>query len=110
MRFLRRLDPPTAEQRPPYQEPVLWRLHLDGSLPESRRCVHANYIDRTDGTVHGDEDELLFAPYSVFRVRRVEWQDEPMANEYITRPHYIDVDVASDNAREPLDLPLAPWC
>ena len=27
------------------------RFHFDGALPERRRCVHVNFIDRTDGTV-----------------------------------------------------------
>ena len=66
--FLMRLDPPTAEQSPPFQEATLWRFHLDGATTESQRCKHVNYIDRTDGTVHG-EDEFLFSPYSVFTVR-----------------------------------------
>lgn len=33
------------------QEPILWIFHFDGSLPENSRCVHVNFIDRTDGTV-----------------------------------------------------------
>jgi hypothetical protein len=56
------------------------------------------------------EDEFLFAPYSTFTVRAFEWSPQPSVNTYTLRPHYIDVDVASDNLRPPLDLPLAPWC
>eukprot|EP00966_Prymnesium_polylepis_P092792 2147967-Prymnesium_polylepis.1 len=48
--FLMRLPPATADQAPPFQEPALWRFHLDGALAEKRRCVHLNFIDRTDGT------------------------------------------------------------
>ena len=107
--FLMRLDPPTADQTPAFQEPTLWRFHLDGALPENRRCVHANFIDRTDGTVHG-EDEFLYSPYSVFTVTAVSWRESPVVNEYIAEPHTIDVAVSPDNMREPLDLPLAPWC
>ena len=107
--FLSRLPPPTADQAPPFQEPTIWRFHLDSSLPEARRCVHANFIDRTDGTVHG-EDEFLFAPYSVFTVRSVAWHAAPVVNTYVCQPHVIEVDVAPDNRRPPLDLPLAPWC
>ena len=103
------LPPPTAHQAPPFQEPCLWRFHFDGGLPERRRCVHANFIDRTDGTVHG-EDEFLFVPYSVFTVRHVEWKSQPTVNAYAVQPHIIEVDVASDNLRHPPDLPLAPWC
>ena len=71
--------------------------------------MHANFIDRTDGTVHG-EDEFLFVPYSVFTVRAVRWEAAPLVNALTARPHTIDVDVASDNKREARDLPLAPWC
>ena len=107
--FLRRLERPSASQRPPHQEPTLWLFHYDGSLPQSRRCVHVNFIDRTDGTVHG-EDEFLFAPYSCFTVRAVHWEADPVVDEYDARPHRIEVDVAPDNRRAPTDLPLAPWC
>ena len=107
--FLMRLPAASASQSPPFQEPILWRFRLDGSLPESRRCVHVNFIDRTDGTVHG-EDEFLFAPYSVFTVRHVEWKSQPTVNAYAVQPHIIEVDVASDNLRHPPNLPLAPWC
>ncbi|EOD04915.1 hypothetical protein EMIHUDRAFT_121530 [Emiliania huxleyi CCMP1516] len=107
--FLMRLPPPADDQTPPLQEPTLWRFRLNGNLPESERCMQANFVDRTDGTVSG-EDEFLFSPYSVFTVRAVSWHVEPLVNEYVTQSHVIDVDVASDNKREPLDLPLAPWC
>jgi len=107
--FLMRLPPATADQAPPFQEPTLWRFHLDGALPEKRRCVHLNFIDRTDGTVHG-EDEFLYAPYSVFTVRATRWHPTPLVNAYVEHYHEIDVDVAPDNKRAPLDLPLAPWC
>jgi hypothetical protein len=107
--FLRRLETPSATQHPPFQEPVLWIFHFDGTLPEKRRCVHVNFIDRTDGTVHG-EDEFLFAPYSCFTVRSVCWEDSPVVDTYTERPHIIEVDVAPDNKNQPSDLPLAPWC
>jgi len=107
--FLMRLEPPSAEQAPPWQEPVLWRFHLDGNKPESARCKHLNFIDRTDGTVHG-EDEYLYAPYSTFTVRAVAWEEAPLVDTYTVRHHIIDLDVASDNRREPLELPSAPWC
>ena len=107
--FLMRLDPPTAEQSPPFQEATLWRFHLDGAIPESQRCKHVNYIDRTDGTVHG-EDEFLFSPYSVFTVRATSWHASPLVDEYAAQMHIIDVDVAPDNMHESNDLPLAPWC
>ena len=46
----------------------------------------------------------------LWQVRAVHWEAKPIANTYVTRPHYIDVDVAPDNKTEPADLPLAPWC
>ena len=107
--FLQRLETPSAAQQPPFQEPVLWTFHFDASLPEDRRCVHVNFIDRTDGTVH-NEDEFLFAPYSCFTVRSVHWEPSPVVDMYDTRPHRIEIDVAPDNRSMPGDLPLAPWC
>merc|ERR1711904_548941 len=44
--FLQRLGAPSATQQPPFQEPVLWIFHFDGTLPESDRCVHVNFTDR----------------------------------------------------------------
>ena len=107
--FLARLDPASDEQQPPHQEPCLWTFHFDGSLPESRRCLHVNFIDRTDGSVGTDELEFLFAPHSAFTVRSAQWEEKPLANEYITRTHRIEVDVVPDNRMAPLDLPAAPW-
>jgi hypothetical protein len=107
--FLSRLDPWSEEQSPPHQEPVLWTFHFDASLPENRRCVNVNFIDKNDGTV-GNEDEFLFSPYSAFKVRAVHWEEEPIVNEFLRMPHRIEVDVAPDNMTVPLDLPLAPWC
>jgi hypothetical protein len=49
---------------------VLWTIHLDTNL----RCVHVNYVDRSN--VEG-EDEFLFVPYSVFTVRSVDWKANP---------------------------------
>jgi len=107
--FLMRLGQASANQQPPWQEPTLWTFHFRADLPESRRCVHVNFIDRTDGTVHG-EDEFLFAPYSTFTVRSVVWEANPVVSTYTIRPHRIEVDVLPDNRRAPPDLPLAPWC
>ena len=107
--FLMRLAPPNDDQTPPSQEPVLWRFHLDGTLPQNRRCLQANFIGRTDGTAN-EEHEFLYSPYSAFTVRAVHWEAEPCVNTYERRFHTIDIDVAPDNLREPDDLPLAPWC
>eukprot|EP00811_Abedinium_folium_P001724 NODE_11581_length_1277_cov_3.672174.p1 GENE.NODE_11581_length_1277_cov_3.672174~~NODE_11581_length_1277_cov_3.672174.p1 ORF type:complete len:265 (-),score=17.65 NODE_11581_length_1277_cov_3.672174:251-1045(-) len=66
-------------------------------------CVHVNYLG--EGTLQGQEAELLFVPYSVFTVRQVIWQDAPT---YLN-PHLIELDVAPDNRLRSEDLPLAPW-
>lgn len=34
--------------------------------------------------VHG-EDEFLFSPYSAYKVRRVQWEASPVADEYEVR-------------------------
>ncbi len=49
---------------------VLWIVHVDpeGEHSEEKRCVHVNYVTRTN--VEG-EDEYLFAPYAPFAVREV---------------------------------------
>ena len=106
--FLQRLETPSAAQNPAWQELVLWIFYFDGSLEETQRCVHVNFIDRTDGTVR-KEDEFLFAPYSCFTVRSVDWDPAPIVDLYECRPHRIEVDVAPDNKGMPAGLPLAPW-
>ena len=50
------------------------------------------------------ESEYLFAPYSVFTVRRATWAAGTVAD-----PHVIELLAAPDNRGEPLDLQLAPW-
>jgi hypothetical protein len=77
--------------------------------PPSSPPLHAYLTDRTDGTVHG-EDEFLFAPYSCFTVRAVHWEESPIVDDFDMLPHRIEVDVAPDNQRMPKELPLAPWC
>jgi len=54
--------------------------------------------------------QFLYAPYSVFTVRATRWHPTLLVNAYVAHYHEIDVDVAPDNKRAPLDLPLAPWC
>ena len=58
-----------------------------------------------------DEKEYLFAPYSVFTVKRVTWtKGRPNV------PHVIELEAAFDNMNEEdeeeasgVSLPLAPW-
>ena len=45
--------PPCPAERVSSSTVRRWVFHYDGSLPEAQRCVHVNFIDRTDGIVHG---------------------------------------------------------
>ena len=104
-----------------------------GEHDADRRCKHVNYVSHTHV---GGEAEFLFAPYSIFTVRKVE-RDVEVDPLYHTIGHRIELDAATDNrppepepALEPEpepepepeggadrwatpanseDLPLAPW-
>ena len=78
--------------------PVLYILYIH----PQHRCLHVNYVTRTNC---GDEREFLFVPYSVFEVARVEWQQWPTWES----PHLIHLNAMADNKLFPEDLPLAPW-
>lgn len=78
---------------------VIWRVHIDPVL----KCEHVNLVRKVAPGVP-DEEEYLFAPYSVFTVRTVAWR-----RGTVDDPHEIDLDAAPDNQGPPEDLPLAPW-
>ena len=82
------------------EDPVLWIFEFDSR----RKCKHVNFIDRTDGTVSG-EDEFLFCPYSAFAIADVTWRNQPDADS----PHEIRLLVCPDNMTVSEDLPLSPW-
>jgi hypothetical protein len=86
-------------RRSPLPSKVRWAVHID----PVRHCVHVNLVTRR---VPGlpDEKEYLFAPYSTFTVRTVQWKSGSDAD-----PHVIELEAAVDNKAEPEDLPLAPW-
>ena len=46
---------------------------------------------------------------STFTVRSVNWVTTPRLTDYEQVYHTIEVDVAPDNAKESMTLPLAPW-
>jgi hypothetical protein len=46
---------------------VLWQVDPEGGRNPMRRCMHVNLIKSSN---LGHEREFLFAPYSVFTVRR----------------------------------------
>ena len=79
---------------------VLWTIQLDGQ----QGCLHVNRLTET----HVEHEvEFLFAAFSVFSVVKAEWSTTPTD---ASTPHKITIRAAVDNAGEPEDLPLAPWC
>ena len=78
---------------------VRWLVRID---PE-RKCAHVNLVTkRVPGLP--DEQEYLFAPYSVFTVTHVAWNAGTVAE-----PHAVEILAAADNKEAAEDLPLAPW-
>ena len=76
-----------------------WLIHID----RARKCRHVNLVTRRVPNLP-DEQEYLFAPYSVFSVRSARW-----ASGTDDDPHVIELDAAPDNVGPSEDLPLAPW-
>ena len=86
-------------RRSPLPSKILWRIYID---PE-RKCNHVNLVTkRVPGLP--DEQEYLFAPYSVFTVLRAEWRAGTADD-----PHQVDLLAAVDNCGPSEELPLAPW-
>ena len=81
------------------QAKVLWLVRIH----PTRKCVHVNLVTKRVAGL-GQEQEYLFAPYSVFTVRDVQWCSGTEED-----PHVIELLAAPDNKDEPEDLPLAPW-
>lgn len=80
--------------------PVKWIFQL----PPNRKCYQANYVkNRAVGV--DEEDEFLFAAYSVFEVVSAIWSERPRET-----PHEIVLRVSVDNRDESDDLHTAPWC
>jgi hypothetical protein len=52
-----------------------------------------------------DEQEYLFAPYSVFKVVSADYSGDGSDDQ----PYQITLEAAADNQAEREDLPLAPW-
>ena len=86
-------------RRSPMPSKVRWVVRVD----PVQHCVHVNLVTkRVPGLP--DEQEYLFAPYSAFTVRSVQWKAGSDAD-----PHVVELEAAVDNKAEPEDLPLAPW-
>ena len=78
---------------------VKWLVRIDPTL----KCRHVNLITKRVPDLD-DEQEYLFAPYSVFTVISVKW-----GAGTIDDPHLIELAAAPDNIGPSEDLPLAPW-
>ena len=78
---------------------VKWLVRID---PE-RKCRHVNLVTKRAPGVP-DEQEYLFAPYSVFKVLKATWRAGTDAD-----PHLIELLAAPDNIGPSEKLPLAPW-
>eukprot|EP01045_Picozoa_sp_COSAG04_P008877 COSAG04_NODE_501_length_13363_cov_9.158137_5_plen_759_part_00 len=105
---------------------ILWVVRVDptGEHDPSKRCKHVNFVSHSLIVDHAGapvEREYLFAAYSIFTVRSVEWNVEIDAATNLVG-HRIELDAASDNRAEaeggagqwatPVGsegLPLAPW-
>ena len=78
---------------------VMWLVRIDPEL----RCRHVNLVTRRVPDLP-DEQEYLFAPYSVFTVISATWSAGTAAD-----PHVIELAAAPDNKGPSEKLPLAPW-
>ena len=97
--FKKRVALEFAKRAPQDHPAVLWCVRVDGrgkSKPKYR-CKHASQVR---SSLVAGEEEYLYAPYSCFRVEKV---------DYSSRLCQIVVSAAVDNMLEPEDLPLAPW-
>jgi hypothetical protein len=88
---------------------VLWRFVFDqdgdprGANVQACRCKHVNLL--REPHVRG-EDEYLFQAYSAFTVASADFSTAGTT----ANPYRITITPSVDNAHEPEDLPLAPWC
>ena len=81
----------------------MWLDVFAGLMTLRARELHQGRF--LESSTSGDATLLLWAPYSVFTVEKVELAAE---NSYLN-PHVITLRAAVDNRLEPEDLPLAPW-
>ena len=100
---------------------IMWYIHLPMEL-----STHVNHLKKTNLP---QEAEMLFVPYSVFTVLKVEWKEK----NTLASPHVIhlmvrctliwhaelavfvsllclDLQASFDNKEEAGNLDLAPWC
>lgn len=79
--------------------PVHFIFHLD----PVKRCDHALFLQ--DLSLSNGEHELLYAPYSAFRVLKVSRPDGPTWDN----PVIIELIVQTNNKTVPEDVPVAEW-
>lgn len=87
-----------------YDKPgVLWKVHVNpaGAQDPSQHCKNVIFYQHAHVP---DQQDYIFAAYSVFTIRKVTWSADPTST-----PHLIELDAALDNALCSEDLPLAPW-
>ena len=82
------------------KDPVRWVFKF-----EHERCLHVNFLRPGAESTCTNELEFLLTPGSVLVVESVQ-----RSSSLHDAPHEIRVRVSPDNALEPLDLPVAPWC
>ena len=80
---------------------VLWLVRIH----PVHKCHHVNLVTKRVPNLP-DEQEYLFAPYSVFTVENASWNAGTTADPH---DNVIELMAAVDNKTEAEDLPLAPW-
>ena len=81
---------------------AIWRVEFDerGKDQPEYRVRHMAFVSKT--LIPG-ESEYLFAPYSVFTLKSIEWSAD------LHKPHEFTIQPACDNMLEDENLPLTPW-
>jgi len=82
------------------QVPVIFKFVLDAV----KKCNHAMYIEQM--TMVREEHELLYVPYSAFKVTNV---NIPQGDITCQNAAVIEIEVFPNNLTQPNDLPLSYW-
>merc|ERR1712224_131879 len=80
---------------------AIWCIKFDerGKEHPEYRVRHMTFVSKT---LVPDEEEYLFAPYSVFTLKKIKWSAK------LVKPHKFTIVAACDNQEEDESLPLAP--
>ena len=79
------------------------RVRFTIELDSVQRCSHVNFIANSEVA---NEKEFLFAAWSAFRVKSINWSNNPTRR---TSPHEITIVACPDNRDVSEDVPTAPW-